>query len=74
MGEIGFFVGPRGINDGRILSGGVLHVEVVFNCTMIDLFRSLVTPSSKAWTINALGPRLLDIVKCCRRFGHIFLV
>ena len=31
---------PRGINDLAISSGGVLHVEAVSNCSMIDLFMS----------------------------------
>ena len=46
VGKIVFFVCPRGINNWAILSGSVLHVEAVSNCTIIDLFRSLVTPSS----------------------------
>ena len=28
----------------------------------------------RGWTIYAPGPHLLEFVKCCRQFGHIFLV
>ena len=62
MREIVYFVRPIGINDRAISSGSVLHVMAVCNCTMIALFMSLVTSSSKG--LDNLRPRAAPLGFC----------
>ena len=65
---------PQGISDWASLSGSVLQVEALSNCTLVDLVMSLVTPSFK-WLKNLRPtPSHEDFVRCCRHFGHTFPV
>ena len=62
MGEIVFHRVPK--RDQRLSNffGGLLHVEVVSNRYMIDLFKSLVTSISKG--LNNLRPRATSCGFC----------